>query len=532
MRQNKILCSEILSNRFVRILMSSFSTLIFICTLFCHSGLALDVPINVYIDPSAVFNGDGTMGGQATKQGGKGAFNSWSNIKFEPGHAYYQKCSTRCIANLPIDIHVKGSLLHRVKFGAYYIEGSNVSIGVQGQKPIIKNSTDNKYVLFVWGSVHLIFENLDIQGGYCSVTLQGSSHIVVDNCDIGKYSSGYGMLILGKLIDGQHVESNYGEIKNCRVDPGVSTYGNDDGIKLTNGANYWEIHDNIVTNWGHDCIYLHCKDVSFSNGTSFNKVYKNKLSAPDRIYCRGFETWGSASAKCDHNEIYYNVIENTNVRNQVNGSYNKIYYNIIDTVKNSKKKSVGIGQGIDLEGFGDCVCENNEIFNNVIANCDEAGIRIWVGDRVKRDNKIFNNIIYNCGKSSVNGYENCGLVIYKHASVGKNFFKNNCIYNDGINNNVFYRGSRLNVSQFNEAEIFQQDNIDGNVTMNPLFIDVAHGDFRIRFNSSCKNAGINHTISADYYGNVVPSDIKTDIGVNEIVGPISELSAPEIRKVQ
>jgi hypothetical protein len=472
---------------------------------------------------------------QAVNKGGKGAYNSWSKINFKQDHAYYQKCGTKCIESLPIDIHIKASLSNRVKFGAYYIEGNNVKIGVQGQKPIIKNSTDTKYTLFVWGSDFLIFENLDIQGGYCSITFQGSSHIVVDNCNIGKHSSCYGMLILGKLIDGQYVESNYGEIKNCSVDAGGNECGKDDGIKLTNGANYWEIHNNIITNWGHVCLYLHCNNASFPNGTSFNKVYKNKFSAPDRIYCRGFETWGSSTAKCGHNEIYYNLIKNTSVRNQVNGNYNKIYYNIIDTVKNSKKKSVGVGQGIDLEGFGDCICENNEIFNNVIANCDEAGIRLWVGDKVKRDNKIFNNIIYNCGKSSVNGYNNCGLVIYKHASVGKNFFKNNCIYNDGISNNVFYRGSQLNASQLDESEFFPQDNINGNITMNPLFIDAAHGDFRIQLNSSCKNAGINHTISVDYYGNVVPSDIKTDIGVNEIVDSTSELSAPapsKIRKVQ
>ena len=200
----------------------------------------------------------------------------------------------------------------------------------------------------------------------------------------------------------------------------------------------------------------------------------------------------------------------------MNGNNNRIYYNIIDTVTNSPKKSVGVGQGIDLEGFGDCVSENNEIFNNVIANCDEAGIRVWVGDQVKKNNKIFNNIIYNCGKASVNGYSNCGLLVYNHDSIQGNTFRNNCIYNGGVLDNISYRGNRLTAAQLNASRIFPEDVLSGNISNTPLFTDQANGDFRLDNTSACKNQGVKHSILSDYYGSAVPQDTNVDIGIYEI----------------
>ena len=191
----------------------------------------------VYIDPSAEINGDGSSGLPATGTGSPGAYNTWRGISINPNTAYYQKCQTEFVIDYTFDISAVGTASNPIVFGAYYLDGDREIIGVQGQKPIIRRNPSTGYALYIWGSKYLGFKDMDIRGGYCSVTLQGASHISFDNCTIGNYATTYGLLITGKIIDESYVESNYGEIMNCVLDPNGGNAG--DGIKLTNGASYW-----------------------------------------------------------------------------------------------------------------------------------------------------------------------------------------------------------------------------------------------------------------------------------------------------
>jgi len=469
----------------------------------------------IFIDPSAEFNGDGSLVLPAINRGGVGAYNSWNNIKIKQNTSYYQKCNTIYISNNTINISAQGSIKNNLIIGAYYLEGKKVVIGVKGKKPIIHKDTG--YTLFISNTKNLIIENLDIRGGDGAVAFYASSFITLRHCSIGKFSNNLGVLVSGRKINGQYIESNYGVIENCEISSGGENFGRGDGIKLTNGANFWKIRNNKVIDWGHTSIYLHCNESFFLNRTSFNKIYNNKISAPKKKYCRGFETWGSDISKCEYNKIFNNLITDTTVRNQVNGNNNSVYYNVILNVSNSKLKTVGVGQGIDLEGFGNGICRNNKIFNNVIANCDEAGIRLWRGKNIKKGNQIFNNIVYNCGRNSKNGYANIGIVVSKHRSVAQNLIKNNCIYNENSKKNIFYHGSRISINEFNKFG--GESNIENNFNFAPMFQNFKKKDFKLQTNSKCINSGMQHSVIKDFFGNPVPANFqsrfKIDIGIHE-----------------
>ena len=371
---------------------------------------------------------------------------------------------------------------------------------------------------------YLKIQDIEIQGGYVfSLAILGCSNITVKDCRIGSYSR-QGI----QIRDNLGVSSTYVTIDNCVLDSKFNfSYGKDkgidDGIQITTGANDCIVKNSVIRDFGHSAIYL--KAVSpTDNGVFNNKIFGNFITGENVTYMRGLNTDGYEN-KCRDNEIFYNVIKNTNVVNQINGNNNWIHHNIIDGVKNSIVKSYAVGQGISLQAYGPYgVCHDNKIDNNLIMNCDEPGIAFNGNGNAKYNNYIRNNIILNCGRNSKAKYDNIGISIDNSTTIYTNSFFNNCVFSGNENSPaVFKRGNYITIEQFNQ-EGFSADIAINNLQKNPLIETSDSLNFYLTENSECIDAGMDVGLTVDFYGNTIYSGNAPDIGIHEYSGTTNILS--------
>ena len=361
----------------------------------------------------------------------------------------------------------------------------------------------------------ITIQDIEIQGGYgYGLAIRGCSNIIVKNCHIGTYSR-QGIQI--RNIGG--VSSTYVTIDNCVLDSKFSfSYGKnkgiDDGIQVTTGANDCIIKNCIIKDFGHAGIYLKAVK-STDNGVYNNKIFGNLITGENVTYQRGIGTDGYEN-KCRDNEFYNNIIRNTTVRSQINGNNNWVHHNIVDGVKNSIVKSRGVGQAFDLQGYGvDLVCHDNKIDNNLIMNCDEAGISFSDNGGPKVNNYVRNNIIINCGRNSKEGNDNVGIVIDNDNSIQTNYFYNNCIYNgDETATVISLRGEKINISEFN-SQVSLYDIALNNIENDPLIETSDSLIFYLNTNSPCIDAGIDVGLKQDFYENKIFIGDAPDIGIYE-----------------
>ncbi len=361
---------------------------------------------------------------------------------------------------------------------------------------------------------HIIFEDLDIRGGSgYAMAIRGSYNIVVRNCNIGAYSR-MGLQVMDNFEEGRYIPSKNILVENSLFDSkyhfkyskAPSDRGCIDGLLINNGVQNSIFRKNIFKDWGHTAINLVALN-KLNPGVYNNKIYNNIITAKNVPYGRGIGVEGIES-KTHHNEFFYNIIKNTTVRSQFNGDHNSFHHNIIDTVKNSDIKPYGTAQGIEIQGYGKCVCHDNSIENNVIVNCDEAGIRLREDRNEKFNNKVINNIIYNCGLNSKDGYKDIALVIDNGKSIKTNIYKNNCIFNPNSKSKkiVFYRGKFLDIKTFNKQK---KDLIDKNIQKDPKFVNFKKRDFHLLPSSPCIDAGANTSKTRSFKGKA------PDIGLYE-----------------
>jgi len=375
---------------------------------------------------------------------------------------------------------------------------------------------------------YIAIQNLDIRGGrFSSIGIAGANHIVIENCDIGLETNGYG--IYGNAWWSDSTADNV-IIRNNIINSGALFYdfypfNGCDGISVRNGAGHWEIYDNTIMDWYHNCIEIQSNDIN--TPTTYNKVHHNLMTAENISYCRGFSIEGNTDGSCQYNEIYYNVIRNTTVRNQVGGDHNMIYYNIIDGVTNTilyTDYDYGKGQGITLEAMfgGDGVSHYNKIYNNVIHNTDEAGIWVMgyggVGSPNNiANNEVKNNIILNCGINSNYPSSHYALIIDDAVTVGSNIFQNNDIFSTDFSDIISYKDTVMTVARFNSENGNNGDTISDNIQSNPLFIAPSFFDFHLSDSSLCIDAGMDVGLTQDFEGNTVPQGERVDIGAYEFL---------------
>lgn len=382
-------------------------------------------------------------------------------------------------------------------------------------------------------------EDLSLEGGgSATVTINGDD-ITLRECSIG-WSAG----IHGILGYGDGSQSLRVTIENCTIDSGDRLkhdfeYGcPNDGVRLNYGCESWTVRDNTITDWGHTGVNLTGDD---GYPVQYCIVRNNTISSPDVDYCRGLSTAGKEGT-CQFNELTFNLVVNTQCRNQFSGNENLIAWNVIDTVTNVVHRTAGTGQGISLEGYvasetsGDVV-RANKIYNNTILHTDEPGIAVWgyTNAGQKYDNKLYNNAMFDCGRASKDGRQNIGIWIQSHASVLDNEYKNNSVDDADTTNTVSYRGTIYTVSNWNSADT-AGDTIEGNQAYE-LYNDTAssRSDYRPSLDgetlSSLVNAGLAAVVneaSEDFHGSDLPQGGSADMGAAEYLSVSASITSVAI----
>jgi hypothetical protein len=375
---------------------------------------------------------------------------------------------------------------------------------------------------------YVTFSNIDLRGARSAIVkLEGCDGIIVEYCDVG-WDAGFQGIYVVNIPRIKNTTDN-GIIRYNTIDSGDrlkdawETPNAQDGIILTSGANNWLIYGNTVKDWGHSGIYLKNFDNTYT--LNKNKIYNNTFTAPDVDHGRGINA-DSVNGAATGNEIYRNLIVDTNSKNQLNMSGLKFYYNIIDNVVSDDYCKYLCGYGIALEGYGNTTPYGMEISNNVIVNCDEPGIRFagTDGHPNQLNNLIRNNIIQNNGRASKEGHDNYQLVIDNHPTILGNTFKNNIFYKSGSTHLVYYghdasKNYSHTVAEFNQANGTSSDVIGENISSDPLFVNEASRNYNLRYNSPAINAGTDVSLTSDFAGNLVPRGSAPDIGAYEYISP-------------
>ncbi len=361
---------------------------------------------------------------------------------------------------------------------------------------------------------YLHIRNLALEGGELySLHLVECDRVVIENCEIGKFSGKYGILVS---------ESNEGIIRNCTIDSGLRMRYDyeyravEDGIKLYSGCNFWKVYNNTVMDWGHSGIQLQSRNPK--SPTAHNEIFSNTVGAPHVSYCRGFELLGP-DGSCRENRIFRNIFQDLSVRNQVAGQNNLIHHNIFQDFTNVSYRKDGTAQVISFNNSEGNLCQGNEFFNNVIAGSDEPAIRVVSHSSAPlQDIRIVNNIFYRSGRASKDGMENAVGWVGLEENISRLIIQNNNFYNSGMPVNFFYRGRTYDISDFPGKNLVAGDLIDHNYGWDPEFIAADQGNFALQFSSPAIDQGIVTGSSQDFLGNPTPVGPAPDIGAFEFMG--------------
>lgn len=358
-----------------------------------------------------------------------------------------------------------------------------------------------------------------------SLSINGSSNFTIENSSVG-YGAGSGIRVQRKDWPPYINSASSGTIKNCIIDSGHRLYYTfnhtypEDGIYLGDGANYWQVHDNIVKDWGHTGIYINQQTSGYT--ASYNRIYSNNISAPSEGWSRGFAVMGR-EGEAQYNEFYFNFVSSTTCGNELLGDHNSFYYNIINTVRNSPYVSWPTADAFNIGVWPPMVSHHNKLYNNVAYNCQEVGIRLKAtyapGDPQYysgldiHDNEIKNNLILNCGIYSSQD-SGIGLKVENQTNIYANTFERNLVYNQSNIPGFSYRGAAMTAEQFNLSSS-TGDIISSNFQADPQIVNAAGGDFRPRPISILIDSGANVNLSTDIAGKNVPQGPRPDIGAYE-----------------
>ena len=369
-------------------------------------------------------------------------------------------------------------------------------------------------------------DSLDIQGGYQPFNILHAHNIVIEYCNIGRYSALDGM----RVNDNSTQSSTNGIIRYCTFDTGVPTdsalYYKDhyvrpteDGLTLRAYTQGWEVHDNSFINWSHIGVSMGSRD--YTRPIINNRIYNNFITAPDLSYARAFGMSGDGANPGYNtgNEFFNNYIYQTATKSQISGDGYKIYNNIIDGVSgyyvrtsSSPYISWRVGAGLSLEGIGYGKPWNNEIYNNIFMNCEGPGLSLWrktlaSGEETAHGNIIRNNIFIDNGK----GASDYQFEIQNDPNnpTGSNTIENNLFFAVGVTNiihNQKLSTPAISVTTFNalvEGDYggYPVDVVNDNIQDDPDMVDPPN-DYSLSLGSPAIGAGYPLTLSgADYAGN-------------------------------
>jgi len=304
---------------------------------------------------------------------------------------------------------------------------------------------------------NITLKNIDIRGSKYALGIRGSKNILIENCNIGKYS--FTAIDIMRSLENRRKYSENITVKNCLIDSGfnkkyryLSSRGVQDAIFMVDGVKNCNISNNKITNWGHSGINLYAP--LFKEEVKNNKISHNTIDGKDISYMHGITVDGE---HCIENEISSNLIKNITARNQLNGIKNIFRKNIVYNVKNSIVKidqGYPCGQGIQIQAYGkDNLALENLIEENVFTKIEGAAISIinYKNDGIKKRNIFKNNFITKSGLRN----KNVALEILNFSEINnikENFFINNTFKVDFQEPKINYFGKILSIEEFNEEQ--------------------------------------------------------------------------------
>lgn len=363
--------------------------------------------------------------------------------KFLPGDVVLFKRGDRW--NEALIPPTSGETEKPIVYGAY---------GGEKDRPIVEtNRRGQEAALYITGKNYLKFNNLDIRNAKFGIQILNSDFLIFDHMTIGLNAQAVGILI--------NNGSDNGVIQYSIIDGGTEQRTDRDMINFQDGSG-WEIHHNLIANFGHDGINLlgripqwHDVEARVTKNEIHHNEFFNKLD-----YGRAFETQGNGPGYASLNKFYDNYIHNVQVSIQLQGDHNEVYRNVITDVRKSPRKSddeIFQAAGISMQDY--IYSANNKVYENVIAYTDGPGI--WVGS-LESENEIRGNFIHSPGEYQGGARSLYGIGLYipekglqNGGMTGAQVYKENQIYSSITKNTILYRGlhyenpSPITVDKFN-----------------------------------------------------------------------------------
>jgi parallel beta helix pectate lyase-like protein len=327
-------------------------------------------------------------------------------------------------------------------------------------KPITFRNHDNAHV------------KLDLRGSDWGLTNNGYSYIVFDGLDITNKSH-YGMKLSAasgrRGPGGKHILGHHITVRNC------------------------EVHHT-----GGECI--------FSQGTEYLTIENNYLHHSGRSH-------GLYLAAGCHNPVIRN---NTSMHNQGNSGTQLNGDANADGIKNAvvERNFLSLNaQGYSLMNVKDAVFRNNVLFNNGYNGTRGSGYReviLWSKrtekDALCRDVLFENNTLVNLVpaghkmgnifqvqsrtrnvtfRNNIIAIRRKGLFTFRLSVEPKGLaFENNCLALIDGGKQVAKGGT---LAEYCKTHKLKQS---GNIVADPMFVDMAKGDLRLKKGSPCIGAGV------------------------------------------
>lgn len=355
---------------------------------------------------------------------------------------------------------------------------------------------------------YITLNGLNIQGWYY-MQFTTCHYLIIENCNVGWDFGLYGLRFTG---------SDNGIIRNCTINANDTLHHNwrarvtEDGIRIDDGCDYWNIYNDTISYWGHSCTYLLSADPPVS-AITYVKIHDCYFTEEGADYGRAFNVdieHGMSSG----NEIYNNYAYEQATESQIQGEYIKVYNNIFNG-NDGNQFTVGRphdnAHALTIVGYYDHNSpQHMEIRHNVFANCKGHGMFIHnssvdfqtISDNIIENNIFINNDGYNpwlgSGASNAQIYIEDGL---PGSNIHDNTYRNNLFYSSQTSTPIIYGPyglSGISATTFNSADE-NGDIISGNIQGNPNFENPLN-NFHLQLGSPAINTGIGDGILRDYEG--------------------------------
>ena len=369
---------------------------------------------------------------------------------------------------------------------------------------------------------NLTLSNIEVIGGFdFGIKAYSCDNLTLRNLTTGKYSKytinidayepqggGTGYKIPENLlIEDCIVDSNWNlDYSNSgRDQEHFQARGAYEGIRI-NIVGSGIIRNNFIKNWMHAGLSLTSPARGdLSRPIRDLKIYGNTLTGDEVAY-------GSKVAfdRVAYNiEFYNNFLYDIPNENSFNGWDNHVHHNIFLRVKGTALRTTNIGRAISIQGYAGEVY-NNIYENNIMIDCDAAGMYISNSNNFDvHDNVFRNNIAYNCGIND-SQYPNIGL-LYKngYASTYNNDFHNNIVYSSQTSEPYNFLYNVMNATEFN-TQTGNDSDMSGNIQANPMFVN-DQNDWRLLNGSPALDAAGPVLAQFDYSNNAIGAN--PEIGI-------------------